>query len=81
MLIRVKLFASLRERAGTGELELDLPEGAVVGDALEQMQALTDGVPVVMAVNREYAFAGDPLHGGDEIALIIWRQTEVEDAI
>jgi MoaE-MoaD fusion protein len=70
MQVRVRLFAGLRERAGASEVELDLPEGAVVGDALEQMQALTEGVPVVMAVNQEYADAGAPLHGGDEVALI-----------
>ena len=33
MKIRVRLFAVLRERAGTRELELELPEGAVVADA------------------------------------------------
>ena len=64
------MFAGLRERAGTEHVELDLPEDAVVGDALERMRALTDGIPVVMAVNREYAHPGDPLHGGDEVALI-----------
>jgi molybdopterin synthase catalytic subunit len=64
------LFAGLRERAGADELELELPDGAVVGDALERMRTLTDGVPVVMAVNREYADAGATLHAGDEVALI-----------
>jgi len=64
------LFAGLRERAGTGQLELELPEGAVVGDALERMSALTEGVPVVMAVNHEYADSDAPLRGGDEVALI-----------
>jgi MoaE-MoaD fusion protein len=68
--VRVRLFAGLRERAGADELELELPEGAVVGDALERMRALTDGVPVVMAVNQEYADPGAPLHSGDEVALI-----------
>jgi molybdopterin synthase catalytic subunit len=64
------LFAGLRERAGAGELELELPDGAVVGDALERMRALTDGVPVVMAVNYEYADVSATLHAGDELALI-----------
>ena len=64
------MFAGLRERAGAAHVELELPDGAVVGDALERMRALTDGVPVVMAVNHEYARPGDPLHGGDEVALI-----------
>ncbi|HTX08520.1 MAG TPA: molybdenum cofactor biosynthesis protein MoaE [Solirubrobacteraceae bacterium] len=70
MQVRIRLFAGLRERAGTGTLELELPDGAVVGDALEQMRALTDGVSVVMAVNQEYADVTAPLHGGDEVALI-----------
>jgi molybdopterin synthase catalytic subunit/molybdopterin converting factor small subunit len=70
MQVRVRLFAGLRERAGAGEVELELPEGALVGDALERMRALTDGVPVVMAVNREYAAPAQALHAGDEIALI-----------
>jgi molybdopterin converting factor subunit 1 len=70
MQVRVRLFAGLRERAGAGQLELELPEGALVGDALEQMRALTEGIPVVMAVNHEYADPSAPLHGGDEVALI-----------
>ena len=61
MQIRVRLFAGLRERAGTSELKLDLPDGAVVADALERMRELTDGVPVVMAVNQEYADPGATL--------------------
>ncbi|HTU87406.1 MAG TPA: molybdenum cofactor biosynthesis protein MoaE [Solirubrobacteraceae bacterium] len=66
----MRLFAGLRERAGAPEVELELPEGAVVGDALEQMRTLIDGVPVVMAVNQEYAEPSLALHGGDELALI-----------
>ena len=34
--VTVRLFAMLRERAGTGEVVLDLPEGARVEDALER---------------------------------------------
>jgi molybdopterin converting factor subunit 1 len=70
MRVRIRLFAGLRERAGASEVELELPEGAVVGDALAQMHALTDGMRVVMAVNQEYADEGAPLHSGDEVALI-----------
>ncbi|MBV9424954.1 MAG: molybdenum cofactor biosynthesis protein MoaE [Solirubrobacterales bacterium] len=68
--MRVRLFAGLRERAGAPELELELPEGARVGDALERVRALTEGMSVVMAVNQEYAEPDLPLHGGDEVALI-----------
>lgn len=70
MHVRVRLFAGLRERAGAPELDLELPEGALVADALRQMQALTGGIPVVMAVNHEYAEGDVELHSGDEVALI-----------
>ncbi len=70
MRVTVRLFAGLRERAGAGALELELPEGARVADALAALHELTDGVPVVMAVNREYAGEDQELAGGDEVALI-----------
>jgi molybdopterin converting factor subunit 1 len=70
MQIRVRLFAALRERAGSGELELELPPGSHVADALEQLSSIVDGVPVVMAVNQEYADDNAELSPGDELALI-----------
>src|SRR5690242_798303 len=70
MHVRVRLFAGLRERAGTAEVELELPDGAVVGDALTQVARIAGDTPVVMAVNHEYADAAAPLHPGDELALI-----------
>jgi molybdopterin converting factor subunit 1 len=70
MVIRVRLFASLRERAGSDEIELELPEGAVVSDALERMGGLTKDVNAVLAVNREYAALDTALTPGDELALI-----------
>jgi MoaE-MoaD fusion protein len=72
MQVHIRLFAQLRERAGTGVLELDLPEGARVRDALADgaVAALADGLPLVMAVNREYASEDAPLAPGDELALI-----------
>lgn len=70
MRVTVRLFAQLRERAGRRELELDLPEDAAVRDALAAVEELTAGLPVVMAVNREYADEGVRLHAGDELALI-----------
>ncbi len=42
----------------------------MVADALARMQSVTAGVPVVMAVNREYAGDEQALCAGDEIALI-----------
>jgi MoaE-MoaD fusion protein len=60
----------LRERAGTSELELELPDGARVSDALAAVSDLAEGLPLVMAVNRTYAKADAPLLPGDELALI-----------
>ena len=72
MEVTVRLFAMLRERAGAPELVLELPEGARVGDALasDELAALAEGLPLVMAVNREYADAERVLDPGDELALI-----------
>ncbi len=70
MQVRVRLFAGLRERAGGDEVSLELPEGARVRDALASMHELTAGMPVVMAVNHQYAAEDDRLSAGDELALI-----------
>ena len=72
MEVTVRLFAMLRERAGAQELTLELPEGASVSDALasDALAGLADGIPLVMAVNREYADVEQVLDPGDELALI-----------
>jgi len=72
MVVRIRLFAQLRERAGASELSLELPEGARVRDALadDAVARLADGLPLVMAVNREYASEDALLAPGDELALI-----------
>jgi molybdopterin converting factor subunit 1 len=70
MQVRVRLFAQLRERAGADEVELELPDGALVSEALERLRSVTDGLPVVMAVNHEYADTTASLQAGDELALI-----------
>jgi molybdopterin synthase catalytic subunit len=68
--ITVRLFAMLRERAGARELTLELPDGARVSDALTALGDLAAGLPLVMAVNREYAPEDHVLDPGDELALI-----------
>jgi molybdopterin converting factor subunit 1 len=76
MFVNVRLFAMLRERAGTNSVTVEVPEGATVGEALDAvgrehgLGELIAAMPVVMAVNREYADDGDPLSAGDELALI-----------
>jgi MoaE-MoaD fusion protein len=70
MRITVRLFAVLRERAGRDGIELDLPDGARVADALAAVAHLAPGVPLVLAVNREYAVPESPLSAGDELAVV-----------
>lgn len=66
----------LREAAGSDSLELELPDGATVGEALAALRARADvgdqagRLPLVLAVNREYAPEGRRLDAGDELALI-----------
>jgi MoaE-MoaD fusion protein len=66
--ISVRLFAGLRERAGSSHVDVDLPEEAVVGDLLAAM-GLEPGQCVV-ALNREYAPADARVLASDEVALI-----------
>lgn len=76
MTLRVRLFAILRERAGSDSIELELAEGATVADALEllagspPLAATLERLPVRMAVNRSYAPPETCLRPGDELALI-----------
>jgi MoaE-MoaD fusion protein len=76
MTVSVRLFAVLRERAGTNRLELELPDGATVADALAALRAnpalggVLARMPVQMAVNRDYAQPHTRLAADDELALI-----------
>ena len=74
MKVRVKLFAGLREQAGTGTVDVELPEASTVADvwpAVAQAVALGDQPDGIMfAVNRAYAEPGQQLADGDEVALI-----------
>ena len=68
MKISVRLFAGLRERAGSSHVDVDLPDDAVVADLLAVM-GLAPGQCVV-ALNREYAPADARVLVTDEVALI-----------
>jgi MoaE-MoaD fusion protein len=70
MEVTVRLFAMLRERAGASEMTLELPDGARVSDALAELRDIAEGLPLVMAVNREYAAEDQVLDPGDELALV-----------
>jgi molybdopterin converting factor subunit 1 len=66
----VRLFAGLRERAGTGERRLELPDGSRVADVWEPLELGEQPAGLLYAVNREYAPADTPLSAGDEVAVI-----------
>jgi molybdopterin synthase catalytic subunit len=70
----VRLFAGLRERAGSERIEVELPEGARVADLLAALGATPVGAlrpgQCVVAVNREYARPDAPVGADDEVALI-----------
>jgi molybdopterin synthase catalytic subunit len=68
--VTIRLFAMLRERAGAREVTVELPAGARVRDAIAALGDVTAGMPLVMAVNREYAPEDHVLDQGDELALI-----------
>ena len=75
MFVTVRLFARLREIAGTTELRRELPEGATVEAAwtalAREFPALADHRPSVScAVNEEYARMSSALRDGDELAFL-----------
>ena len=75
MRVRVRLFASLREAVGQGEVELDLPPRATAEDAWALLARdhplLTDRRPrLTAAVNRRYAPFDTALSDGDELVFV-----------
>jgi MoaE-MoaD fusion protein len=76
MIVRVRLFAILREHAETDHIELRLEPQATVADALVALShmrpigELLSRIPVHMAVNRDYAAPDTVLSADDELALI-----------
>ena len=75
MLVTIRLFARLRELAGTGELQQELPPAA---DARTAWDALVAAHPALAgyergtscAVNEEYARWTTALKDGDEVAFL-----------
>jgi molybdopterin synthase catalytic subunit len=68
--VAVKLFAALRERAGTRERSLELADDASVEDVWPALGLGEEPAGLVYAVNRTYVDRSHALADGDEIALI-----------
>jgi molybdopterin converting factor subunit 1 len=66
----VRLFAGLRERAGTDRRELELDEDAAVEDVWAALDLGEQPDGLLYAVNRTYADRDQQLAEGDEVALI-----------
>jgi MoaE-MoaD fusion protein len=75
MRIVVRYFAVVRERLRREEEMLELPEGANVGTALDALGTANQPIAALRpylraAVNQTAAGDDEPLHDGDELALI-----------
>ena len=76
MRVTVRLFAMLRERAGSDSVEIELDDNATVADAIAalgdepSLGDLASRLPLRIAVNREYAANDAPIAPGDELAAI-----------
>jgi molybdopterin synthase catalytic subunit len=68
MVVSVRLFAGLRERAGAERVEVELPDEATVADLLAAMELAPRSC--VAAINREYAEPAARIAPGDEVALV-----------
>ena len=70
----MRLFAGLRERAGSDRVEVELAEGASVADLLVALGRTPVGQlaprSCIVALNREYAPADAVVGAGDEVALV-----------
>jgi molybdopterin synthase catalytic subunit len=75
MHVQARFFAAHRERIGTSNLAVELPDGATVGELVERIaQQFPELRPLLgasrFAVNREYAPSTSVLQNGDEVAFV-----------
>ncbi len=75
MLVRVRLFARLREIADAAELPVEVPDGSDAATLWEHLAHRYPGLApyrasVSCAVNEEYARFTTPLKDGDEVAFL-----------
>jgi molybdopterin converting factor subunit 1 len=75
MTVKVKLFAILRERAGTAVVIKEIKEGSTVADlwaALQQdyPKLAVPGVRLLYAVNQDYVKPDCVLRDADEVVFI-----------
>ena len=70
VLVRVRLFAGLRERAGSGAVDVELDEGATVGEVWSKLGLGDEPSGLLYARNRAYVERSEVVNEGDEVAVI-----------
>ena len=75
MTVRIRLFARLRDIAGKGELQQQVPQGATVRTIWDSLTCefpdLKDyQASISTAVNAEYSRMDSPVNEGDEVAFL-----------
>ena len=73
--VQARLFARLRELAGTDRESLALPDGATLSDAFDALARAHPGLEshrpgVLVALNQEFSSWDAVLADGDEVAFI-----------
>jgi molybdopterin converting factor subunit 1 len=73
--VTVKLFARLRDVAGTGEIVRDVPAGATVRSVWSELATQFPGIAsyersISTAINADYAKMDQRLADGDEVAFL-----------
>ncbi len=74
MRVKVLFFATLRDRAGSKSMDIDIPEGMSVGAFKEKISSDHPSLKqsmetVLIAINREYAFDDAKIPIDAEIAM------------
>jgi len=67
-LIKVRFFASLRERLGRSEEQVEAAGLSCVADVWSRVSADPLPANTLVAINQEYASPGSPVRAGDEVA-------------
>ena len=75
-MLKVKLlfFATLRDRTGLKQTEIEIPEGTTIDELKALLQERFPGIrptleTALMSINREFAFDKDEIPAGAEIAI------------
>jgi molybdopterin converting factor subunit 1 len=74
MRVRLLFFATLKDIAGSRELQLEVPAGTTVGDLWSQLERTYPRMQgyrtiVLAALNEEYVDRSARIEDGDELAL------------